>query len=102
MIDARLASAADQFAEGVLTGDQLRRITEPLRSDGAAHERTVAESMPTRVPVDAVGPLARQTWAGLHIDSQRAIIDALAEVVIDPSGSGKPFAPNLIRIEWKS
>lgn len=68
-IDARLATAADQFAEGVLTGDQLRRITERLRADRVAHERTVAESMPARVPVDVVGPLARQTWAGLHIDS---------------------------------
>ncbi|WP_194411300.1 recombinase family protein [Microbacterium cremeum] len=102
VIDARLATAADQFADGVLTGDQLRRITERLRADRAAHERTVAESMPARVPVDAVGPLARQTWAGLHIDSQRAIIDALAQVIIDPSGSGKPFDPDLIRIEWRS
>lgn len=102
VIDARLATAADQFAEGVLTGDQLRRITERLRADRAAHEHTVAESMPARVPVNAVGPLARQTWVGLHIDSQRAIIDALAEVVIDPAGSGRPFDPDLIRIEWRS
>lgn len=102
VIDARLATAADQFADGVLTGDQLRRITERLRADRAAHERTVAESMPARVPVHVVGPLARQTWAGLHIDSQRAIIDALAEVVIDPAGSGKPFDPDLIRVVWRA
>ncbi|MFK4761568.1 recombinase family protein [Microbacterium sp. ZW T5_45] len=101
-IDARLATAADQFAEGVLTGDQLRRITERLRNDRTTHERIVAESMPARVPVDAVGPLARQTWAGLHIDSKRAIIDALATVVIEPQGSGKTFDPDLIRIVWRS
>ncbi|MEV8174969.1 recombinase family protein [Microbacterium sp. NPDC079176] len=102
VIDARLATAADQFAEGVLTGDQLRRITERLRADRAAHERTVAESMPARVPMRVVGPLARETWAGLHIDSQRAIIDALAVVVIEPQGSGRSFDPNLIRIDWRS
>lgn len=101
-IDARLATAADQFAEGVLTGDQLRRITERLRADRAAHERTVAESMPARVPMDVVGPLARQTWAGLHIDSQRAIIQELAEVIIEPQGSGRTFDPDLIRIAWRS
>ncbi|MCS3844796.1 recombinase family protein [Microbacterium sp. AK031] len=102
VIDARLATAADQFAEGVLTGDQLRRITERLRADRTAHERTVSESMPARVPVNVVGPQARQTWAALHIDSQRAIIDTLAEVVIDPQGSGKPFDPDLIRIVWRA
>lgn len=102
VIDARLATAADQFAEGVLTGDQLRRITERLRADRAAHERTVAESMPARVPVDVVGPLARQTWAGLHIDNRRAIIDALAVVVIEPQGSGRAFDPDLVRIVWRS
>lgn len=101
-IDARLATAADQFAEGVLTGDQLRRITERLRSDREAHERAVAASMPARVPVDVVGPLARQTWARLHIDSQRAIIDTVAQVVIEPQGSGRSFDPNLVRIVWKS
>ncbi|OAN29008.1 hypothetical protein A4X17_05320 [Plantibacter sp. H53] len=101
-IDARLATAADQFAEGVLTGDQLRRITERLRGDRQAHERTVADSMPARVPSGVVGPLARQTWAGLHIDSRRAVIDALALIIIEPSGSGRAFDPNLIRIEWRS
>ncbi|GAT74848.1 resolvase domain protein [Microbacterium sp. HM58-2] len=102
VIDARLATAADQFADGVLTGDQLRRITERLRADRAAHERTVADSMPARVPVGVVGPLARQTWAGLHIDSRRAIIDALAVVVIDPQGSGRSFDPDLIRVVWRA
>lgn len=101
-IDARLATAADQFAEGVLTGDQLRRITERLRTDRTAHERIVAESMPVRVPADVVGPLARETWAGLHIDNRRAIIDALAEVIIEPQGSGKAFDPDLVRIVWRS
>lgn len=101
-IDARLATAADQFADGVLTGDQLRRITERLRADRTAHERTVAESMPARVPVDVAGPLARQTWAGLHIDNRRAIIDALAVVVIEPQGSGRAFDPDLVRIVWRN
>ncbi|MDT0179190.1 recombinase family protein [Microbacterium sp. ARD31] len=101
-IDARLATAADQFADGVLTGDQLRRITEKLRADRAGHERVIAESMPARVPVDVVGPLARETWAGLHIDTRRAIIAALVSVVILPSGSGRTFDPDLIRIDWRS
>lgn len=102
VVDARLATAADQFAEGVLTGDQLRRITERLRSDRTAHERTLAESMPARVPLDVVGPRARQTWAALHIDSQRGVIDALAQIVIEPQGIGRSFDPDLIRIVWKS
>jgi len=102
VIDARLATAADQFAEGVLTGDQLRRITERLRADRGAHERIVADSMPARVPVGVLGPLARQTWAGLHIDSRRAIINALAAVIIEPQGSGRSFDPDLIRIVWRA
>ncbi|MFT3799456.1 recombinase family protein [Microbacterium sp.] len=101
-IDAKLATAADQFADDVLTGDQLRRITARLRKERAEHERTIAESMPARVPVDVVGPLARQTWAGLHIDSRRAVIEALAVVVIEPQGSGRSFDPDLIRIDWRS
>lgn len=101
-VDARLATAADQFADGVLTGEQLKRITEKLRLERTRLEGALAASLPAAVPVAAVGTRARSTWAGMHIDSQRALIEALVRVVILPVGaSGRSaFDPDGVRFDW--
>jgi DNA invertase Pin-like site-specific DNA recombinase len=101
-VDARLATAADHFADGVLTGDQLKRITEKLRVERSRLDGVLTASLPAAVPVAAVGDRARSTWAGMHIDSRRALIGALVRVVILPVGaSGRSaFDPAGVRFEW--
>ena len=102
-IDARLAVAADQFAEGVLTGDQLRRITEKLRADRERTEAVLSASLPPVLPRNAVGPDARAVWAGLSLDARRATVDALLTVTILPSGPGqRGLNPETVRIDWRT
>ncbi|KAA9134844.1 recombinase family protein [Microbacterium caowuchunii] len=98
--DARLALAADQFADGTLTGDQLRRITEKLRARRSELEQQLTAVLPPQMPHDLVGPRARAVWDGLHIDAKRAVIRALARVIIMPAGIGRSFNPDDVRIDW--
>lgn len=100
--DARLALAADQFADGTLTGDQLRRITEKLRARRSELERQLAAALPSQMPHDLVGPRAREVWDGLHIDAKRSVIRALARVIIMPTGTGRSFNPDDVRIDWRA
>ncbi|WP_454113343.1 recombinase family protein [Microbacterium maritypicum] len=98
--DARLALAADQFADGALTGDQLRRITEKLRNKRTELERQLADALPPQMPQNLVGPRARSVWDGLHIDAKRSVIRALARIIIMPTGTGRSFNPDDVRILW--
>ncbi|GAA1962582.1 recombinase family protein [Microbacterium aquimaris] len=101
-IDARLSNAADAYAAGALELGQLTRITAQLREDRATHEAVLARSLPTAIPTDIAGPEVETRWDALGLDSQRAILRAVMRVTILPSGPGRAFNPELVRIEWKS
>lgn len=100
-LDARLANAADMFAIGDIDAAQLTRITERLRADRVQAAAALDAALPPSVPADLIGPKAGEVWGGLSMDVKRAVLDALVTVTILPSGSGKAFDPNLIRIEWR-
>jgi len=72
-IDARLANAADSLAEGDIDRQQLARITATLRTKRDALEAELRRAMPPAVPVIAVGALAREAWARLDLEQQRAL-----------------------------
>lgn len=99
-VDARLATAADLFADGAIDGEQLRRITAAQRSAREQLEVAMSAAMPPAIPRDAVGTRAREVWAALDIERRRAILTALLTVTILPSGPGRPFDPELICIDW--
>jgi DNA invertase Pin-like site-specific DNA recombinase len=101
-IDARLANAADLFAAGDIDAAQLARITERLRADRAQAVADVEAALPAAVPAELVGGAAAEAWAALSMDSKRAVLDALVTVTILPSGSGKAFDPDTVRITWRS
>jgi hypothetical protein len=101
-VDARLANAADLFATGGIDAAQLTRITERLRVDRSQAAAALDAALPAAVPVDLVGDAAADTWAALSMDSKRAVLTALVDVTILPSGSGKSFDPDTVRIRWKS
>lgn len=100
-IDARLANAADMFADGAIDAAQLTRITERLRTDRAQAATAVDAALPPAVPADLIGADARQVWGDLSMDVKRAVIDRLVQVIILPSGSGKTFAPETVRVVWR-
>ena len=101
-IDARLENAADLYAAGSIDAGQLARITERLRADRAQATAAMDAAMPAALPAELVGGRAAETWAGLPMDSKRAVLETLITVTILPAGSGKAFDPERVSVTWKS
>lgn len=101
-LEARLDLAADQYADGVLTGEQLRRITERIRPQVEGARQVINSRMPVTWASDMTGPDSESCWREASLDVRRSLIELLCEVTILPTGSGKMFDPSFVRIEWKS
>ncbi|HYN30348.1 MAG TPA: recombinase family protein [Dermatophilaceae bacterium] len=103
ILRTRLESVALEFADGVLTGAQLRMITERLRERLVELELELSDAG----RVDVLGPLVNsedveRVWDELTLEHQRAIIDTLCTVTIHPPGRGtRTFRPETIGIDWK-
>ncbi len=100
-LSARLDLAADQYADGILTGEQLRRITERLRPQIDRARSVVNAKLPAAWIQDMAGPMAEKNWKAASLDVKRTLIEMLCTVTILPTGSGKMFDPTDIRIEWR-
>lgn len=100
-VDARMANAADMFATGDMDAAQLRRINERLRAERQEAAAAEQAALPAAVPAELVGSAAADTWSTLSMDSKRAVVNTLVSVTILPSGSGKAFDPDTVRIAWK-
>ena len=98
---ARLDQLATEFADGVLTGSQLRTATSRVRSKLATIEARMADAGRT----DVLGPLVlakdvRAAWEALSTDRRRAVIDALMIIRLLPPGRGtRTFRPETVIIE---
>jgi site-specific DNA recombinase len=103
-IRSRLDTLASDFADGTLTGSQLRTATERLRANLASAEAKMADAG----RVDVLGPLVnaddvQAVWDRLSTARQRAVIDALMVVTVLPPGRGvRDFNPDTVRIEWRT
>lgn len=100
-LEARLSLAADQFADGDITGEQLKRITERIRPQVQAAKRRVEAAMPRNGIMELAGANAAANWEAASIDVQRAMIDELMTVTILPTTPGKSEQHELIKIDWK-
>lgn len=104
-LDAKLALAADQFADDVITGEQLQRITGRLRPQIEAEKKRRRDALPSSELENLVGPGAGATWARLDVERRRAVIDALGIIVtVLPVGAGNKgkAGPESVKIEWRS
>lgn len=99
-IDARLAIAADQFTDGILTGAQLKRITSRLREDRAAAESRFRASQPSQALRSLTSGDVAAAWDALPVPAQREVVSLLMKVTIMPTVVGGKFNPDDIRIEW--
>jgi len=99
--EARLATAADQFADGSITGDQLRRITAKLRPQIDVERSRAEAAAPSPELREMAGPDVSERWEGASLDVKRAIIELLMSVTIMPTGSGRSFNPETVAIEWR-
>lgn len=100
-LQARLLLAADDYADGKITGGQLERITARLRPQVEAAEVAVAAALPRADFAPLLGSDARQRFCEAPLDVRRAVISELMTVTIMPSGPGKrTFDPELIKVSW--
>lgn len=100
-LSARLDLAADQYADGGITGEQLRRITGRLRPQIDRARARIGANMPVPGVAQLTGTDAAEKWASAALDAKRTVIEMLCTVTILPSGPGRRFDPELVRIEWK-
>lgn len=103
-IARRLADAAEAFADGAITAEQLRRITARLQPELAEAEQSRAASV-VSLDLDALRPLAGaqagQRWDEMTVSQRRAVLSTLGvRVIIDPTRRGPGFNPDDVRIEW--
>lgn len=99
-VTARLASAADMFADGRIDADQLARISAKGRDEKKMLDQRLGAALPPELPQDAIGPRVRAAWERYDVERRRLILSTLMRVTILPSGPGEKFDPELIRIEW--
>lgn len=100
-LEARLAVAADQFADGDLTGPQMKRITERITPRLDAARTALALATPSSPLADLAGADAVAKWEAAPLNVKHQVINALMTITILPAQIGKPFDPELIKIEWK-
>lgn len=110
-IQDRLSELATAFAEGAITGAQLRQGSAQLREKLAAVERQLADASRGSVLAGLVGvPDVEGIWQRADLDRKRAAIDALLSITVHPAPRGRPkgwkqgqsyFDPSTIEIAWK-
>lgn len=102
----RLLAAADRYAEGRITDDQLDRITAKIRPqlDAAEDaERRALRSVDLDALHDLAGPKAADRWDSMTMPERRAVLDTLgARVLVDKvKRRGPGFDPESVRVEWR-
>ncbi|WP_274029468.1 recombinase family protein [Streptomyces sp. MMBL 11-1] len=102
----RLEEAADDYADGLLTREQLRAVTVKLKQQIAGVEQEIERETPT-LDLASMGDLvgaplevAEVTWEGLDVVQRRAVLEALnLRVVILPTGKRGPgFDPDFVKV----
>ena len=99
----RLDGFALDYADGVMTREQMRTATTRVRELLADVEARMADA--GRVSV--LGPLVsatdvRAAWDALDVDRRRAAVDALMVVTLHPPGRGvRTFRPDSVGIAWR-
>jgi hypothetical protein len=101
---ARLDHAADEYADGVLDGAQLARITGRLRPELDELHAEISKASGRPDLVDLARPDIAELWADIPLERKRAVIRLLVEVTILPVGKGRGgsrFEPSGIGVAWR-
>jgi site-specific DNA recombinase len=101
-LEGKLQSAAEQYAEDVISAQQLATITRVTRKKLETQREKLAAYITYPDLAEIAGPLAHERWDAAPLDVQRLIVSLLMKITIEPAGPGKPFDPELVRVEWRS
>jgi site-specific DNA recombinase len=97
-VRAKLALAADQYADDIISGDQMARISKRLRPTEEAAAVKVRAAQAKGELAEFVGPDAERVWGAASLESRRGVITRLVDVTILPTGSGGLFIPASVRL----
>lgn len=101
----RLDGIAKDYADGELTARQLSVATTRIEGQLADIEVKLAQAGKTSALASIAGATdLGDAWLGLPLDRQRAVLSAIADVVILPGKSGRPrvFDADSVRVEWRN
>lgn len=96
---ARLNEAAALFADGAITGSQLKVTTARLREALERAESEFASNAGVSLPPGILED-PRGVWEKLTLTQRRAIVRDLLTVTVLPARRGKGFDLDGIRVEW--
>ena len=102
-LEAKLALAADQFADDTITGDQLRRVSERLKPQLAQERARLAAAQPNPELAAFAGTTVDDAWDAADVETRKRIIRVLGmRITIKPigSGNGSTFDPESVSIGW--
>lgn len=107
-LKAKLALTADQFADDLITVEQMNRINERLRPQLEAERRRLRQSQPDDSLAAFAGANGAEAWQTADVESRRHVLNVLAEAIgltvhvdsVGP-GNGREFDPESVRIEWR-
>jgi site-specific DNA recombinase len=99
----RLSDAADDYAEDVITREQLRSITGRLRPRIEALEAMTPPPTPSLAALASVvgSGDVENAWAALDLKQKKELIALLTTITLLPTTPGPGFHPEHVRIEWK-
>lgn len=105
LLRARLAEAADMYANAEVTRAQLQQINQQLNDRLAAIEG----QMQVRTADASLAPFlgstgdAADVWDALGIEQRRAVVRALVDVTLlrTDRAQGRRFNPATVRFDWK-
>jgi len=104
-LKAKLALAADQFADDTLTGEQLQRITGRLLPQLRAEQAKLRKAQPPDESLsEYTGAGVEQAWAKATIETRKRIIRLMGMRItinrVGP-GNGRDYDPGSVSIDWK-
>jgi len=100
----RLDEAADQYAEGTISGEMLSRVEQRVRASLDVLERQRRASATTTAVDDLLdADNAAASWDSLTIEQRVEVLRALVRITImpNPRRGSKVFDPARIVIEWR-
>jgi site-specific DNA recombinase len=98
---ARLQGFIDQAVAGNLSPEALAQVEQKLTVEIEAAERQITTLGVSSVVSPVAGPQARETWASLRLEQQRAVLRAVLRVRLLPARKGRgPFDPATVQITW--
>ncbi|MFE2828485.1 recombinase family protein [Streptomyces sp. NPDC059271] len=102
---ARQTAAADDFADDLITREQLQRITRKLKVqiDEATSEARRLQPVDMSALDGLIGPKAGEKWERLEVTQKRRVLEAIRmRIRIFPAArKGPGFDDSTIEVTWK-